>query len=74
MRILIIDDEKNIRTTLKACLEGLGHEVAEAANADSALAAMRRQPFDAAFLDLRLGETSGLTCSRPSWPRTPPAT
>jgi NtrC-family two-component system response regulator AlgB len=65
MRILIIDDEKNIRTTLKACLEGLSHEVAEAANADSALAATRRQPFDAAFLDLRLGETSGLDLLAP---------
>ena len=65
MRILIVDDEKNIRATLKTCLEGLGHEVAEAPSADAALHAARRQPCDVAFLDLRLGETSGLELLAP---------
>ena len=65
MRILIVDDEKNIRTTLRACLEGLGHDVDEAAHAESALAAARRQPFDAAFLDLRLAHSTGLDLLAP---------
>jgi NtrC-family two-component system response regulator AlgB len=65
MRILIVDDEKNIRATLKTCLEALGHEAAEAAGADAALAAVRRQPFDAAFLDLRLGDRNGLDLLAP---------
>lgn len=65
MRVLVIDDEKNIRTTLALCLEGLGCTVAEAATADAALAAVRRQPYDVVFLDLRLGTGSGLDLLAP---------
>ncbi len=60
LRVLVIDDEKNIRTTLAACLEGMGCQVTQAASAEAARAALARQPYDLAFLDLRLGETSGL--------------
>ncbi|HXX92313.1 MAG TPA: sigma-54 dependent transcriptional regulator [Planctomycetota bacterium] len=60
MNVLVIDDEKHIRTTLALCLEGLGCRVSEAPSAEMARAAVRRQPFDLAFLDLRLGESSGL--------------
>ncbi|HET7785208.1 MAG TPA: sigma-54 dependent transcriptional regulator [Myxococcales bacterium] len=59
-RVLVIDDEKNIRSTLRLCLEGMGFRVAEAATADAALEAMIREPVDLAFLDLRLGHQSGL--------------
>jgi two-component system, NtrC family, response regulator AlgB len=59
-RVLIVDDEKNIRTTLSLCLEQMGCEVGEAASAENALTALTRQPYDLAFLDLRLGEASGL--------------
>jgi NtrC-family two-component system response regulator AlgB len=58
--VLIIDDEKNIRATLRVCLETEGTQVLEAASAEQARVAMMRQPFDLAFLDLRLGETNGL--------------
>lgn len=58
--VLIVDDEKNIRTTLTMCLEGLGCRVASAATAESALTALERRAFDLAFLDVRLGEASGL--------------
>src|SRR5690349_18950218 len=60
MRVLVVDDERNIRTTLRMCLEGLGCEVREAATADAALAALAQAPADLAFVDLRLGTTSGL--------------
>jgi len=59
-RALVVDDEKNIRTTLKLCLEQLGCEVATAANPAAALAEAARAPVDLAFVDLRLGEESGL--------------
>ena len=59
-RVLIIDDEKNIRITLSACLEAMGYRVTAIATASEALAALERQPFDLAFLDLRLKEMSGL--------------
>ena len=60
LRVLIVDDEKNIRSTLAVCLHGLGCATAEAASAESALASLKRQPFDIVFLDLRIGTTSGL--------------
>jgi NtrC-family two-component system response regulator AlgB len=58
--VLVIDDERNIRTTLAACLEGMGCRVKAAATADEALAALGWDRFDLAFLDLRLGTTNGL--------------
>jgi NtrC-family two-component system response regulator AlgB len=59
-RILVVDDEKNIRSTLRVCLEGLGATVVEAATAGAALAAIKQHPFDLAFVDLRIGTASGL--------------
>src|SRR5664280_257324 len=59
-RVLVVDDERNIRATLTAFLEGLGCRVTAVATASEALAALQCQPFDLAFLDLRLKEMSGL--------------
>ncbi|MHB8068155.1 MAG: sigma-54-dependent transcriptional regulator [Desulfobaccales bacterium] len=59
-RVLVIDDEKNIRVTLAACLEGMGAQVTAVGSGDAALEALKRQTFDLAFLDLRLREMSGL--------------
>ncbi|MEO5378036.1 MAG: sigma-54 dependent transcriptional regulator [Magnetococcus sp. DMHC-6] len=60
LKVLIIDDEKNIRITLGVCLKGMGCTVAEAVCAQTALAAIQSGSFDLAFLDLRLGESDGL--------------
>jgi NtrC-family two-component system response regulator AlgB len=60
LRVLVVDDEKNILTTLSMCLEGMGCAVTTASSADRALEASERGPFDLAFLDLRLGSASGL--------------
>ena len=35
VRVLVIDDEKNIRTTLAVCLEGLGCQVMQAATSQA---------------------------------------
>jgi two-component system, NtrC family, response regulator AlgB len=59
-RVLIVDDEKNIRATLAICLEGLGCQVTQASTADAAVEALRRAPIDVAFVDLRIGQESGL--------------
>ncbi|HME91859.1 MAG TPA: sigma-54 dependent transcriptional regulator [Myxococcaceae bacterium] len=59
-RVMVVDDERNIRATLRVCLEGLGCSVAEAATAEAALSVAAQQPFDLAFVDLRLGVGSGL--------------
>ena len=59
-RILVIDDEKRIRQTVTSCLEHEGHAVTTVATAQEAEDAVRHEPFDLAFLDLRLGGTSGI--------------
>ena len=60
MRILVVDDERNIRSALLVCLEQVGSEVVEAATPEAAMAALAQRPFDLAFVDLRLGVSSGL--------------
>ncbi len=60
LAVLVVDDEKNIRTTLTVCLEGMGFTVTAVGTSAAALAALERGHYDAAFLDLRLGEESGL--------------
>ena len=58
--VLIIDDEKNIRSTMTMCLEGIGCAVTAVSTGEAALAAVERKPFDLVFLDLRLGEQNGM--------------
>jgi NtrC-family two-component system response regulator AlgB len=60
MRILIVDDELNIRKTLRVALEAMRHAVQEAGGSADALKAIERQRFDVALVDLRLGGDSGL--------------
>jgi NtrC-family two-component system response regulator AlgB len=58
--VLIIDDEKNIRHTLRVCLEAAGGRVGEASGAQAAVEALAHGHYDVAFLDLRLGNDNGL--------------
>ena len=60
MRILIIDDEPNIRQTTCVCLETMGHECVAVSSGTEALQQLEKTPFDAAFLDLRLHNENGL--------------
>jgi len=60
LRVLIVDDERNIRTTLALCLEGMGCKVTAVPSREAALGAVERDAFDLVFLDLRLGDESGL--------------
>jgi NtrC-family two-component system response regulator AlgB len=60
MRILIIDDEVHIRKTTTMTLDTLGHDCEQASTSAEALAHLKKGSFDAAFLDLRLGDENGL--------------
>lgn len=42
-RVLVVDDEKNIRATLGVCLEGIGCTVTAVATSEAALAAADRE-------------------------------
>ncbi len=59
LRILIVDDEKNIRSTLSVSLEDLGHEVHVAASLDEAIYLLRSTAFDLLLTDYRLGGPTG---------------
>jgi NtrC-family two-component system response regulator AlgB len=60
MRILIIDDEQNIRTSLRIALESMKNTVEESAGVADALRRIEQTPFDVALVDIRLGQESGL--------------
>ncbi|HEY2744983.1 MAG TPA: sigma-54 dependent transcriptional regulator, partial [Polyangia bacterium] len=60
LNVLVVDDEKNIRSVLVACLESAGCRVVEASTIAAAAGAVERTAFDLAFLDLRVGEENGL--------------
>ncbi len=60
MQILIVDDEPNIRKTLRIALEAMRHGVEEAPGVSQAIAAIERGGIDVALIDLRLGNDSGL--------------
>ncbi len=59
-RILIADDEENIRTLVAATLEGDGIEIIQAENGGAALAHALHEPFDLAVLDWNMPELSGV--------------
>jgi two-component system chemotaxis response regulator CheY len=58
-RILIIDDDADIRAMMTAVLEGAGATVAAASSAAEALNAISSNSFDAAVLDWHLGGSTG---------------
>jgi len=60
MRLLIIDDEENIRRTTAVVLEGMGHETVGVGNGAAALKQLETDRFDLAFLDLKLNGENGL--------------
>jgi DNA-binding NtrC family response regulator len=59
-RILIVDDEKNIRRTLRMVLEGPGYGLSEAGSAEEALRMLDEEEVDLIMLDVRLPEMSGI--------------
>ncbi|GHC86847.1 sigma-54-dependent Fis family transcriptional regulator [Pseudorhodoferax aquiterrae] len=59
-RLLIVDDDDAFRETLAETLQGLGHEPAQAAGGEQALALAARSRFAAVFLDHRMPGMDGL--------------
>ena len=59
-RILVIDDEMQIRKMLRIALKSVGYDVTEADSVESGLAALVRQQPDLLVLDLGLPDGDGL--------------
>jgi two-component system, OmpR family, KDP operon response regulator KdpE len=63
-RILVVDDESQIRRVMRTTLTMHGYEVSEAANGDEALGLVRSSDFDLVLLDVNMPGKSGLEVCR----------
>ncbi len=61
MRVLIVEDEPNLRSQLQATLEGAGYAVDTAGDGEEGLYLGQTEAYDAIVLDLGLPEIDGLT-------------
>ena len=59
-RILIVDDEKAIRKTMREILEYESYQIEEADNGVDALNLLREENFDAVLLDIKMPKMDGL--------------
>ena len=60
MRVLIIDDERSIRTSTAVAIQAAGHHAETADSGQIAILKLQDEAYDLAFLDLRLGDEDGL--------------
>ncbi len=63
-RILVIDDEDQIRAMLRQALESSGHEVLEANNGEEGVRIYQKQPADLVITDILMPEKEGLESIR----------
>ncbi|HQF94991.1 MAG TPA: response regulator, partial [Microthrixaceae bacterium] len=63
-RILTVEDDERIRTSVKLALEDEGWEVAEATNGEEAIAYFARQPTDVVLIDIMLPGLDGFDVCR----------
>ena len=63
-KILVVDDQRNMRTTLAMMLRAAGYEVDEASDGNEGADKGGRGAYDVVITDLRMGESSGLTVLR----------
>lgn len=64
MRVLIVDDDLEIRTCLSDILQEAGYEVNDAEDGEVALALLRRGGYDVVLLDLVMPRLSGVEVLR----------
>ena len=63
-RVLVVDDDETVREVVVSYLRAADHDVREAADGESALAAVREQPADLVVLDLMMPGMDGLEVCR----------
>ncbi|KOA20849.1 alkaline phosphatase synthesis transcriptional regulatory protein PhoP [Clostridium homopropionicum DSM 5847] len=59
-KILIVDDEKNIRLTLKKCLEDQQYEISIATNGEEGISKIKSEKFDLVMLDIKMPGLNGM--------------
>ena len=60
MRVLIIDDERSIRTSTTVAIQAAGHNAETVDSGQIGILKLQDDAYDLAFLDLRLGNEDGL--------------
>lgn len=60
MKILVIDDERSIRNTLKEILEYEGHEITLAEDGVKGLEAAKKETFEIIFCDIKMPNMDGI--------------
>lgn len=58
-RILVIDDDASVRSSLQSLLEGLGYNVMLAGDGLEGMTYLNAQPFDLLILDMALPQITG---------------
>ncbi len=60
LRVLFVDDEASLREFMRLELPSLGHEVTVCPDGRSALEVLKKNSFDAAILDLKMPDMTGI--------------
>jgi two-component system response regulator HydG len=63
-RVLVVDDQRNMRTTLSLMLRDAGYDVEDAADGDIACDRVAAESCDLVLTDLRMGATDGMQVLR----------
>lgn len=58
--LLVVDDQKNMRTTTAMLLRQAGHKVQEAASGEEAIRLLEESPFDLLLTDLKMEPMDGM--------------
>ncbi len=72
--VLVVDDEKNMRLSLRSILAGEGYDMRLVESAEEGLAHLEKEEFFMVITDARLGGMSGyefLSTACKRWPKTP---
>ena len=63
-KIMVVDDEPNVRLVVRRVLEKVGHEVIEADGGEECLKKLSKAPVDLVFMDIRMPGDNGWTVYR----------
>ncbi len=63
-RVLVVDDQRNMRATTAILLRQAGHSVEEAESGGAAIRRVQEEPFDVVLTDLRMPDLDGLEVLR----------
>ena len=73
-RVLVVDDDDDVRDAIVACLQTVGYEIAAAASGDAAIAALERESFDLMIMDFAMPGLNGAAAGQivtARWPDLP---